>query len=144
MKKSILVVIMMILFGLTACFELNKEDVDVIISDDNYGQVEISFKFSVSGIPHNRIKRADLSLASSADSVFTDQFFISTNVSDQVSKYTFELRPGTYYYRASIVCLCEGDSCKYAGFGGQYTLKQTASKFEIVKGQKTFIHTQFH
>ncbi|MEA1877859.1 MAG: hypothetical protein U9N86_13460 [Bacteroidota bacterium] len=144
MNKSIIAGFMMILFGLTACFDPIDEDVDIISHDDNYGQVEITFNFTTSGIPPNRIKRADLSLASSADSVFTDQFFVSTNVSDQVSKYTFELRPGTYYYRATIVCLCGGDSCKYAGFSGQNAIKQTASKFEIEKGQKTYIHTQFH
>lgn len=144
MKKYILACFMMIPFGFTACVDPIEEDVESIRIDDNFGQVEITFNFSVSGVPNNRIKRAELSLASSADSVFTNQFFVSTNVSDQVSKYNFELRPGTYYYRASIVCLCGGDSCKYAGFAGQNTLKQTASKFEIIKGQKTYIHTQFH
>ena len=92
MNRYIIVCLIMTLFGFSACVDPIEEDVDIISNDDNYGQVEITFNFTTSGIPPNRIKRAELSLASSADSVFTDQFFVSTNVSDQVSKYYFELR----------------------------------------------------
>lgn len=143
MKKSAFLSCVFIVVFALSCTEVPLDNSGEVIFDDNYGEVEISFNYYMPGVPQKRLRRADLSFAYTADSVFREQFFLSTNVSDSINKYTVRLRPGIYYYRASVVCECGGDSCKYAGFTGQNTLRQTASKFQIIKGEKAFIHTQF-
>jgi hypothetical protein len=111
--------------------------------DDNYGIARISFNFNIPSLPRDRVKRADLSIAYTADSAYRGQFFDSANVSDSVSAYYFKLLAGEYFFVASIVCLCEDDSCMHSGFQGQYALRQTASKFQVRQGETSFYNTQF-
>ena len=83
-------------------------------------------------------------MAYTEDSLNLGLFFTSTNVSDVVSKYQFFLPEGTYYYQATIMCLCALDSCKYSGFNGQFGVRAAGNKVEVYKSQITEVTTQFH
>lgn len=143
MRKAIIALGCLSLFLLTACGEEFIDTKADLKFDNNFGEVEIDFNYRITGAPIKKIRRAGLSFAYTADSALRSQFFTSVNVSDSVSRYSIQLKPGVYYYIASIVCTCGGDSCLYAGFLGQNTLRQSSSKFQITKGLKTTLHTQF-
>lgn len=138
-----LIVCLLIFPVLFACSPENlKNDIEDLEKKE-VGIAQITFNYYITYLPKDRVKRADLSIAYSADSVYKGQFFDSANVSDSISIYNFELPPGIYYYRASVVCLCDDDSCKIAGFQGKHTQRQTASKFQVKKGQVLKYNTQF-
>lgn len=121
------------------------EDTNPDMELDSTGILDIHFIFRIQGIPQALIKRADLSLAHSADSMYRGQFFRATNVSDAITKYRFYLPAGEYYYHATIICLAGGDSCKYVKFeGGQFGLRMDGGKVEILANQLTEVTTQFH
>jgi len=112
---------------------------------DSTGILDIHFVYNIQGIPRDRIKRADLSLAYTADSMYRGEFFRATNVSDVVSKYRFYLLPGTYYYHATLRCLAGGDSCIYSGFAEQFGYRMMdGGKVEILANKLTEVTTQFH
>ncbi len=111
---------------------------------DSTGILQIRFVYNIQGIPPGRVKRADLSLAYTADSMYRGEFFRATNVSDAKSNYRFYLPSGTYYYHATIICLAGGDSCKFSGFGDQYGLRMDGGKVEVHPNQLTEVTTQFH
>ncbi|MCK5821829.1 MAG: hypothetical protein KAH17_08080 [Bacteroidales bacterium] len=112
---------------------------------DSSGILDIHFIYNIQGIPSGKIKRADLSLAYTADSMYRGEFFSAINVSDAISKYRFYLPPGTYYYHATIICLAGGDSCKYVQFdGGQFGLRMDGGKVELLANKTTEVTTQFH
>jgi len=119
---------------------------DVII--DKYkdlGTLDINFIYKIQGIPEDRIRKVDLSLAYTSDSLYHGLFFTSKNVSDEQSLYRFYLPPGTYYYQATIICLCQSDSCLWSKFpGGQFGLRMDGGKIEVKKGLATAVSTQFH
>lgn len=121
------------------------EDIKTNTELDSTGILDIHFIYNIQGIPPNLIKRADLSLAYTADSLYRGQFFRATNVSDAISRYRFYLQPGIYYYHATIICLAGGDSCKYVQFeGGQFGLRMDGGKVEVHANQTTEVSTQFH
>ena len=121
------------------------EDLGQDIELDSTGILDIHFIFNIQGIPRDRIKRADLSLAYSADSMFRGEFFTATNVSDAIKKYRFYLPSGEYYYHATIICLAGGDSCKYSHFdGGQFGLRMDGGKIQVQANKLTEVTTQFH
>lgn len=107
------------------------------------GAINFSFIYKITGLPDRRIKRLSLRLAYSEDSLNHGQFFTSTNVSDVITRYQIEVPEGTYYYQATIMCLCAGDSCKYSGFGGQYGTRAVGNKVEVLNNQVTEVTTQF-
>ena len=120
------------------------DDVGPDIELDSMGILDINFVFNIQGIPPDLVKRSDLSLAHSADSMYRGQFFRATNVSDAITKYRFYLPPGEYYYHATIICLAGGDACKYVQFGEQYGLRMDGGKVEVHANQNTEVTTQFH
>ncbi len=132
--------------ALFACQEKEfGEDVSTDMELDSTGILDIHFIFNIQGVPRDLIKRADLSLAHSADSMYRGQFFRATNVSDAISKYRFYLPAGEYYYHATIICLAGGDSCKYVHFeGGQFGLRMDGGKVVVLANQLTEVTTQFH
>jgi hypothetical protein len=119
---------------------------DVIIDQHkDLGTLDINFIYKIPGIPADRVRKVDLSLAYTADSLNHGQFFTSKNVSDAESLYRFYLPPGTYYYQATIICLCQSDSCLWSQFpGGQFGLRMDGGKVEVKKGLATVVSTQFH
>ena len=128
---------------LMSCNPPAIEDPDDLLSKDELGTVHFSFIYKISAVPDRRIKRLSLRLAYTQDSLNLGKFFTSTNVSDLVSSYRFDLPEGSYYYQATLICLCQGDSCKYAGFPGQYGTRATGNKIEVLKKQVTEVTTQF-
>lgn len=144
--KIRLIIIILVSFSLFGC---NDEDFGTTTGSeterDLTGILDIHFVFNIQGIPPGMIKRADLSLAYTADSMYRGEFFRAINVSDAISKYRFYLPPGTYYYHATIICLAGGDSCKYVQFdGGQFGLRMDGGKVELLANKTTVITTQFH
>lgn len=111
---------------------------------EDLGIIDFSFYCKFVGFPTDRIRRASLDIAYTADSLDHGLFFTSTNVSDKVSKYRMYLPEGTYYYQATIVCLCQGDSCLYAGFTGQNGFMASGGKVVVIKNEVTEVTTQFH
>ena len=107
--------------------------------------LDINFVYNIQGVPRSRIKRADLSLAYTADSMYQGKFFTATNVSDAVTKYRFYLPAGEYYYHATLICLAGGDSCRFCGFNDSLAGLMMDGGKAIIKGQQiTEITTQFH
>ncbi len=146
MKRTtkVFVFILLILF-MGACDKSGPGDQDPIDTDKiPMGTLDIAFTYRLQGVPAKRLKKVDLCLAETADYLYLGKFFTCTNVSDAVTHYQFQLPPGTYYYYASVICLCAGDSCKYAGFSGQNSLMVAGGKVEVLDGQTTTYTTQFH
>lgn len=144
--KAASVLIIGLLFAIIGCDPINPDNPDGIIDKyKEFGTLDIFFTYRIQGIPVARIRKVDLSLAYTSDSLYRGWFFISRNVSDAVTKYRFYLMPGTYYYQATITCLCQGDSCSYSGFpGGQFGLRLDGGKVVVEKGKLTEVTTQFH
>lgn len=143
MRKG-LILILLCFFAIVGCDDPivphDQNDVEI----GNLGILDIFFVYNIQGIPVDRIKRVDLSLAHTADSLYRGDFFTSINVSDAITKYRFFLPPADYYYQATIVCLAGGDSCLYLEFpGGQYGLRMSGGKIELVAGETTEITTAF-
>ncbi len=115
-----------------------------IIDIEPMGVLDIAFTYRFQSIPPTRMRKVDLCLAYTADDLYMGVFFTQANVSDAVVHYRFELPPGEYYYYASVICLCEGDSCKYAGFPGQNGLAAAGGKVTVEDGKITNFTTQFH
>jgi len=110
---------------------------------EKLGTISFSFIYQVPGLPVERIKRVFLGLAYTQDSLNLGLFLTSTNVSDVISTYQIFVPEGSYYFQATIMCLCAGDSCKYSGFTGQYGTKAAGHKIDVFKDQITKVTTQF-
>ena len=108
------------------------------------GTLDIAFVYRFQGVPAARLKKVDLCLARTADDLYRGIFFECANVSEAVTHYQFRLSPGEYYYYATVICLCGGDSCKYSGFPGQNGLQVAGGKVEVLDDMITKFTTQFH
>jgi len=118
---------------------------DPVITDTKpSGILDMAFVYRVQGVPPRRLQKVDLCLAYTADNLYKGIFFVQANVSDAVTHYRFELPPGDYFYYATVICLCEGDSCKYAGFPGQNGLIAAGGKVTVEDGKITSFTTNFH
>ena len=117
---------------------------DTDLELDSTGILDIHFIYNIQGIPAEKIKRADLSLAYTADSMYRGEFFRAANVSDAIQKYRFYLPPGEYYYHATLICLASGDSCNCSQFGDQFGLRMDGGKVEVSANKLTEVSTQFH
>lgn len=144
--KIFYLLILSFLFIVFGCDPGNADNTDEINDlNKDLGTLDINFVYNVQGIPHDRIRRVDLSLARTSDSLYRGQFFLSRNVSDAITKYRFFLKPGIYYFQATITCLCQNDSCYWAEFpGGQFGMRMDGGKVTIIKEQQTEVTTQFH
>jgi hypothetical protein len=139
------ILVFLLIAGLPACDKIwPGPDEPVITEKDPFGILDMAFTYRVQGIPPNRMKKVDLCLAYTAEDLYKGIFFIQANVSDAVVHYRFELPPGEYFYYATVVCLCEGDSCKFAGFPGQNGLIAAGGKVTVTEGTISSYSTQFH
>lgn len=143
MKKLVSYLICISLLVIS-CDPTEPEVPDNRVTNEELGTINFSFIYRITGLPDDRIKRISLRMAYTEDSLNLGMFFTSTNVSDVVSKYQIYLPEGSYYYQATIMCLCQGDSCTYSGFTGQYGIKAAGNKVEVIKNQVTEVTTQFH
>ena len=111
-----------------------------VINQTPMGTVEIEFKLPQGLLKPACLKRAELVIAVQADSLYQGKYHVSFNVSDEQTVYTVRLKPGSYYFMAGIICLCETNACSGSGFaGGQYGLKYTADKFYITDNEVTHV-----
>lgn len=114
-----------------------------IIAKD-YGTLEVEFRIPGSWLPPNRVLRADLSVAKSAEELYQGNFCYVANVYNSTLVYNIRLEPGTYYYQAGIICVAQGDSCSAASFpGGQNGTKWAIGRADIIKDQNTHVVPQF-
>lgn len=122
---------------------------DIIIPGENssssfYGSVHLNFPIDDIHVPHRCIKRADLSIAFTADSLYRKEYLTVANVSNYQSLYKFSLEPGTYYYQAAKICICARDTCLWGGYpGGQNGMLWTMASFEITSGEIVFDRVTF-
>ena len=142
LRQLFILIFTVILFGCEEPGIIDNTDPELKL--DSTGILDINFVFHTQGALKGKVKRADLSLAYTADSMYRGEFFRATNVSDAVSKYRFYLQPGVYYYHATIICLAGGDSCLYSGFGEQYGCQMEGAKVEVYANKITEVTTQFH
>ncbi len=124
---------------------------DPVIPDDPeegtkkiIGTLEVEFRVPSTYLPANRVVRADLSLAKTAEDLYKGHFYQVANVYNSKLVYTFDLPPGTYYYQAGIVCLASGDSCTAAGFpGGKYGMKWAIGTAAVAADKTVHVTPQF-
>jgi len=127
----------------------SKESIDIGDNSDNKavnpkGKVEIKFIVPDEHFGNGCVKRAELVIAVHADSLYQGKYFVSFNVSDIQEVYTVSLEPGSYYYQAAVICICETGLCSSGRYtGGQYGMKYTADKFYITENETTYITPQF-
>ncbi len=144
-KISIRVIMILVMMAFLSCDMLFPGDEDPVIVDPvPMGILDMAFTYRVQGIPANRVKKVDLALAYTADDLYEGIFFVQANVSEAVTHYRFELPPGEYFYYATVICLCEGDSCKYSGFPGQNGLMAAGGKVTVEDGKIANFTTIFH
>lgn len=119
-------------------------DEDIIDPDENfrtgfYGSVNLEFPIEDMHVPLRCIKRSDLSIAYTADSLYRKEYLTVANVSDYQSLYKFSLEPGSYYYQAAKTCICGGDTCLWGGYpGGQNGMIYTMAKIDVSIGIITY------
>ena len=108
------------------------------------GTLEVEFRVPSTYLPANRVVRADLSIAKTAEDLYKGHFYQVANVYNSKLVYTFDLPPGNYYYQAGIVCLASGDSCSAAGFpGGKYGMKWAIGTANVVADETVHVTPQF-
>jgi len=144
MIKRILLPIVAGMFQIVGC------DPTVIPDDPDegtkkiVGTLEVEFRVPASYLPANRVVRADLSIAKTAEELYKGHFYQVANVYNSKLVYTFDLPPGNYYYQAGIVCLASGDSCSAAGFpGGKYGMKWAIGTATVVEDETVHVTPQF-
>ena len=120
----------------------NTGGTDIIAKE--YGTLEVEFRVPGSFLPPNRILRADLSIAKSAELLYKGDFCYVANVYNSMLMYKIKLEPGSYYYQAGIICIAEGDSCSAAGFpGGKYGMKWALGKATVSANETIHVVPQF-
>jgi len=114
------------------------------IEAKEYGTLEVEFRIPGSFLPPNRVLRADLSLAISAEELYKGNFCYVANVYNTTLVYNIRLEPGSYYYQAGIICIAKGDSCSAASFpGGQFGMKWAIGRADIRVNEPTHVVPQF-
>lgn len=124
--------------------EIPDTDSGTDIVAPEYGTLEVEFRIPGSYLPPNRILRADLSIAASAEDLFKGNFVYVANVYNSTLVYKIQLTPGNYYFQAGIVCVAEGDSCSAAGYpGGHMGTKWAIGKAYIQNNESIHVVPQF-
>lgn len=109
-----------------------------------YGTLEVEFRIPGSFLPPNRVLRADLSIAKSAEELYRGDFCYVANVYNTTLIYKIRLEPGEYYYQAGIICIAQGDSCSAASFpGGQNGTKWAIGRANIRANEPILVVPQF-
>ena len=135
-----------LLFLISACEEKNNISDPVDTNIPASGLIEITFNVPLGGLLIDGcVKRFSLDLAYNSDDLYRENFFHSFNVSDEKETYTLRLPPGSYYYQAVIICICETTNCSALQYpGGQFGIRAAADKFEIVENKITSSSPSFH
>ena len=150
MKKTIhltkyLFLSILIVANMVAC----DPDEDIPTDNENtlssvYGSISLAFPIDDIHVPERCIKRADLSISYTADSLYRKEYITVANVSNYQSLYKFTLEPGTYYYQAAKTCICARDTCLWGGYpGGQNGMLWAMSSFEIISGEISYDRLKF-
>ena len=132
---------------LIACEKNNgNETTDPIDTEqDPMGKIEIEFRTPHGPLKIGCIRRAELVLAVNAENLYKGNFLYSFNVSDEQKIYSLDLTPGSYYFQAGLICICETNSCSAGSYpGGQYGMKFTADRFYITADETTKVVPAFH
>ncbi len=109
-----------------------------------YGTIQLEFQVDDLNVPHRCVKRADLSISYTADSLYRKELLTVVNVSNYQHLYEIKLEPGKYYYQAAKTCICGGDTCLWGGYpGGQNGMKWTMGYFEILMGEISYDRVTF-
>jgi hypothetical protein len=142
---KLLILILVLIGGIIACEDLwqGEGDPPAVIGKPT-GTLDMAFVYRVQGIPANRAKKVDLCLAHTAEDLYKGIFFLQANVSEAITHYSFTLPPGEYFYYATVVCLCGGDSCKFAGFPGQNETIAAGGKVTVEADKINSFVTIFH
>lgn len=141
---SLRLLILMMICGILSCDKIWPGSGDPLVDTKPGGTLDMAFIYRVPGVPSGRLKKVDLCLAYTADDLYRGIYFVQANVSDAVTHYRFELPPGEYFYYATVVCICGGDSCNVYGFPGQNGLIAAGGKVTVEDGKITSFTTQFH
>ncbi|MDD4645234.1 MAG: hypothetical protein PHY99_04520 [Bacteroidales bacterium] len=141
---SIRLFLIFLMGAVLSCDKNEPVDNPDITNSTTIGILDIAFICRVQTIPASRLRKVNLCLAYTSDDLFRGIYFIQTNVSEAVTHYRFELPAGEYYYYASVICLSENDSCKYAGFSGQFGHIAAGGKVTVEAGKIATYTTQFH
>ena len=108
------------------------------------GTLKVEFKITHVWLPVDRIVRKGLHVAKDGMEIYRGNYLQSANLTDFQELYFFYLSPGTYYYEASVSCICGGDSCSAGGFpGNQFGSKHTMGKFTIYEDKVTTVIPTF-
>ena len=146
LKQNIIVVISLFVILLTSC----DKNGDIINPDkngysNNYGTIQIDFPIEETHVPLRCIKRANLSIAYTADSLYREEYITVANTSDYQSLYEFVLEPGVYYFKAAKTCVCGRDTCLWGGYpGGQNGMLWSMWSFEVLSEKTSYIHINFN
>jgi hypothetical protein len=143
-NNRFLLVIVIIAASLSCDKIFPAEEEPLIVDPKPMGILDMAFVYRAQGVTADRVKKVELALAYTADDLYRGVFFTQTNVSDAVTHYRFDLPPGEYFYYASVICLCSGDSCKYAGFSGQNGILAAGGKVKVEDGKISSYTTTFH
>lgn len=144
-SNLIRILLILMITSVLSCDKILPGEEEPVITDTKpVGILDMAFIYQIQGIPSQRLKKVDLCLAYTADDLYNGVFFTQANVSDAVVHYRFELPSGDYFYYATVICLCETDSCKYAGFPGQNGLIAAGGKVTVVDGTISRFSTNFH
>ncbi|MCX6223817.1 MAG: hypothetical protein NTV01_03560 [Bacteroidia bacterium] len=144
-STSIRLVCILMIAAILSCDKIWPGGDEPLITDIKpMGILDMAFVYRVQGIPSKRLKKVKLCLAYTADNLYSGIFFVQANVSQAVTHYRFDLPPGEYFYYATVICLCEADSCKYAGFPGQNGLIAAGGKVTVEDGKINNFTTNFH
>lgn len=109
------------------------------------GKIEIDFQTPHGPMRLGCIKRQLLVLADNIGNLSDANYIYSFNVSDEQEIYSLDLAPGSYYFLAGLICICETNSCSANSFeGGQYGKKYTHDIFYITADETTKVVPAFH
>ena len=139
--------ILLLLLGCIIVVSCDPEE--VILPHDNnglarYGTIELDFPIDDLNLPLRCIKRTDLSISYTADSLYKKKYITVANVSDHKQYYKLTLEPGRYYFQAAKTCICGGDTCLWGGYaGGQNGLKWTMGSFNIIRDEAIYDRLTF-
>lgn len=101
-----------------------------------YGSARFEFPLTDKYGAGTCTRRMDLSISYTADSLYRKEYITAANLSDFQGFYTFQLRPGKYYYQAGKVCTCLGDTCLWNGYpGGRMGVYWTMGWIEVEEGK---------
>ena len=134
--KLFRLILFLLLGTLLSCNSDEIQPSDDVAGDPAYGSIIFNFAMPSTKLPAKSLRRVDLSLAKTADSLYRKEFYSSANVSDYKLNYSFTLLPGRYFYQAGITCTSQGDSCTYGGFpGGRLSVWWVMGYVDIEKGK---------